>query len=44
MMQDLPLPPGVTDAAGFAKYQAKIARSLARYPSVRTREQAKPEP
>jgi ABC-type nitrate/sulfonate/bicarbonate transport system substrate-binding protein len=34
LVADLPHPPGVTDAAGFAQYQAKLARRLARYPEV----------
>jgi ABC-type nitrate/sulfonate/bicarbonate transport system substrate-binding protein len=34
LLAELPHPPGIKDAAGFAAYQAKLAVSLARYPSV----------
>ena len=31
---EFPAPPGIADAAGFARYQADVARRLARYPEV----------
>ena len=34
MISQLPHPPGVADAAGFARYQADVARRLARYPDI----------
>ncbi|HTV89507.1 MAG TPA: ABC transporter substrate-binding protein, partial [Stellaceae bacterium] len=34
MLQDLPHPPGIADAAGFEHYQAALARALARYPAI----------
>lgn len=34
LAKDLPRPPGITDAAGFARYQIGVARELARYPAV----------
>lgn len=30
----LPRPPGINDAAGFAKYQSDVARKLSRYPDT----------
>jgi len=30
----LPHPPGIADAAGFAKYQTDVARRLSRYPDI----------
>jgi ABC-type nitrate/sulfonate/bicarbonate transport system substrate-binding protein len=34
MLADLPHPPGIPEPAGFARYQADLARRLARYPEV----------
>ncbi|MGH7091967.1 MAG: ABC transporter substrate-binding protein, partial [Stellaceae bacterium] len=34
LVKDLPPPPGISDAAGFARYQIGVARELARYPAV----------
>jgi ABC-type nitrate/sulfonate/bicarbonate transport system substrate-binding protein len=34
LVSGFPPPPGITDAAGFARYQADIARRLTRYPEV----------
>ena len=34
MVAELPHPPGIPDPAGFARYQADLARRLARYPEV----------
>src|SRR5579864_3948637 len=34
MLAELPHPPGIPDPAGFARYQADLARRLARYPEV----------
>ena len=34
MVAELPHPPGIADPAGFARYQAGLARRLARYPEV----------
>ncbi len=34
LMSELPHPAGIADAAGFAGYQADLARRLARYPEV----------
>jgi ABC-type nitrate/sulfonate/bicarbonate transport system substrate-binding protein len=34
LLKDLPHPPGIADAAGFAYYQEALARSLARYPAI----------
>jgi ABC-type nitrate/sulfonate/bicarbonate transport system substrate-binding protein len=34
LLADLPHPNGIADAAGFARYQADVARRLARYPDV----------
>src|ERR1051325_2661687 len=34
LLAELPKPAGITDAAGFARYQADVARRLARYPEV----------
>src|SRR5260370_26626896 len=31
---ELPRPPGIADPAGFSRYQAELARRLARYPEV----------
>jgi len=34
IIADLPRPAGVPDAAGFARYQAEVARRLARHPEI----------
>jgi ABC-type nitrate/sulfonate/bicarbonate transport system substrate-binding protein len=34
LVAELPRPAGIADAAGFARYQAEVARRLARYPDV----------
>jgi ABC-type nitrate/sulfonate/bicarbonate transport system substrate-binding protein len=34
LVAELPHPPGMADPAGFARYQADLARRLARYPEV----------
>lgn len=34
MLAELPRPAGIADAAGFARYQADVARRLARYPEI----------
>jgi ABC-type nitrate/sulfonate/bicarbonate transport system substrate-binding protein len=34
MVAELPPPPGISDPAGFARYQAGLARRLTRYPAV----------
>ncbi|MBV9583266.1 MAG: ABC transporter substrate-binding protein [Alphaproteobacteria bacterium] len=34
LVATLPHPPGVNDAAGFAHYQADVARRLSRYPEI----------
>lgn len=34
LLSELPHPAGIADAAGFARYQADLARRLARYPEV----------
>ncbi len=34
LVAELPHPPGIADPAGFARYQADLARRLARYPEV----------
>ena len=34
LIAELPKPAGIADAAGFARYQADLARQLARYPEV----------
>jgi len=34
LVSGFPPPPGITDAGGFARYQADIARRLTRYPEV----------
>jgi ABC-type nitrate/sulfonate/bicarbonate transport system substrate-binding protein len=34
LVSDLPPPPGVTDPAGFAKYQVTVAKVLSRYPAI----------
>ncbi|MGC2415096.1 MAG: ABC transporter substrate-binding protein, partial [Stellaceae bacterium] len=34
LVAELPHPPGIADPAGFAAYQADLARRLARYPEV----------
>jgi ABC-type nitrate/sulfonate/bicarbonate transport system substrate-binding protein len=34
LVAELAHPPGIADAAGFARYQADLARRLARYPEV----------
>src|SRR4029077_13963129 len=34
LVAELPRPPGIADPAGFARYQADLARRLARYPEV----------
>jgi len=34
IVAELPHPPGIADPAGFARYQADLARRLARYPEV----------
>lgn len=34
LVATLPHPPGVADAAGFAKYQADVAKRLSRYPDI----------
>ncbi len=35
LLAELPHPAGIVDPAGFARYQADLARRLARYPSVK---------
>jgi ABC-type nitrate/sulfonate/bicarbonate transport system substrate-binding protein len=35
LLAERPHPPGITDATGFARYQADLARRLARYPDVK---------
>ena len=34
IIADLPRPAGIPDAAGFARYQADVARRLSRYPEI----------
>src|SRR5205807_1816941 len=34
LVATLPRPPGIADAAGFAKYQAEVARRLSRYADI----------
>jgi hypothetical protein len=34
IIADLPRPTGIPDAAGFARYQADVARRLSRYPEI----------
>ena len=34
MLADLPAPPGISDPAGFMRYQAVLARHLAGYPDI----------
>jgi ABC-type nitrate/sulfonate/bicarbonate transport system substrate-binding protein len=34
IVADLPHPPGIADATGFARYQADVARRLSRYPEI----------
>jgi ABC-type nitrate/sulfonate/bicarbonate transport system substrate-binding protein len=34
LVAELPRPPGIADPAGFARYQAGLARRLARYPEI----------
>jgi ABC-type nitrate/sulfonate/bicarbonate transport system substrate-binding protein len=34
LVATLPRPPGITDAAGFARYQAEVARRLTRYADI----------
>jgi ABC-type nitrate/sulfonate/bicarbonate transport system substrate-binding protein len=34
LVATLPHPPGIADAAGFARYQADLARRLTRYPDI----------
>jgi ABC-type nitrate/sulfonate/bicarbonate transport system substrate-binding protein len=34
LLQGLPHPPGIADAAGFTHYQATLAQALSRYPAV----------
>jgi len=34
LVAELPAPPGIADTAGFARYQAEVARRLTRHPDV----------